>query len=127
MNFVKRWGTMARTTRKRQTLLGLMTGLINGAFGGGGGMFAVPMLIDMGKEQHDAQATAMALILPMTVATAVAYVWRAGITWQAIWAALGSIPGAWLGARWMGRMRSVWLSRLFAAFALLAGIRMLLL
>lgn len=111
--------------RTKDVMLGAATGAINGVFGGGGGTFAVPMLVGLGKEQHVAQATAMALILPLSIVSGIVYAFKVGVTGSMLWTAAGSIPGAWLGARWMARIDSVWLSRAFAAFAVLAGARML--
>ena len=45
---------------------GGVTGLLNGLFGSGGGMVAVPLLAHGGLEPARAHATSMAVILPVT-------------------------------------------------------------
>ena len=49
-------------------VLGLVTGFANGLFGSGGGTLVVPGMQKFLKvEQHKAHATAIAIILPLTV------------------------------------------------------------
>ena len=55
-------------------ILGLIIGFINGFFGGGGGMVVVPLLTKHYKlEQKEAQATAIAVMLPICIASAIIY------------------------------------------------------
>ena len=54
---------------------GLFVGFLSGFFGGGGGMLVVPLLIFAGKlEEKEAHATAIAVILPLTIVSSVVYV-----------------------------------------------------
>ena len=49
-------------------LLGFITGLINGVFGSGGGMIIVPALVFLvGLEDYKAHATAISIILPISI------------------------------------------------------------
>lgn len=106
-------------------MIGIGTGIANGLFGAGGGMIAVPSLVKLGKTQHVAQATALAAILPLSAMSAVAYVLKGAIEPVSLWTALGALPGGLLGAWLMPRISAVWLSRIFSALMLAAGIRML--
>ena len=58
----------------KKYLLGLSIGVVNGVFGAGGGMLAVPLLKKSGLNQKSAHANAVAVILPITVISAVLYV-----------------------------------------------------
>lgn len=49
-------------------LIGLITGLVNGLFGSGGGTIAVPALVFiLGLDQHKAHATAISIIFPLSL------------------------------------------------------------
>lgn len=54
---------------------GLLIGCVNGFFGGGGGMLCVPLLEKvLGEETKKAHATAILIILPISIASAIAYI-----------------------------------------------------
>ena len=55
---------------------GFLIGIINGLLGAGGGMIAVPALKKLGMEQKDAHRNAVAVILPLSVLSAVLYILR---------------------------------------------------
>ena len=58
-------------------LIGLVTGAANGLFGSGGGTIAVPaMVLLLGVEEHRAHATAISIILPLTLLSTFFYVSR---------------------------------------------------
>ena len=50
---------------------GVAVGLVNGVFGAGGGMLAVPLLKKSGLDQKQSHANAVAVILPITVISAI--------------------------------------------------------
>ena len=114
---VKRWAAIA---------LGFATGLLNGLFGAGGGMAAVPMLEMAGLPPKSAHATAIAITMPLSVLSGVLYL---GSGEFAIGDALHFIPagivGAVVGAFLLGRVANVWLRRIFGALILVAAVRLL--
>lgn len=112
--------------RTKLICIGTLTGFANGLFGSGGGMILVPSLLKQKLTQHKAQATAMAVILPITAISAIIYAFKTHIGTVAFLAAFGALPGGATGAWLMGKLKPVWLSRIFAAFALFAGIRIFL-
>ncbi|MCI8595624.1 MAG: TSUP family transporter [Clostridia bacterium] len=64
--------------KKAQTVVkvggGLLVGFVNGFFGGGGGMLCVPLLEKvLGEPTKKAHATAILIILPISIASAVTY------------------------------------------------------
>lgn len=71
----------ARVEKKKEVLRtaalilsGAVTGILSGFFGGGGGMLVVPALtLIMKLTEKQAHATAIAVILPVTVVGAVTY------------------------------------------------------
>lgn len=54
---------------------GIAVGFLSGFFGGGGGMVAVPLLMLAGKMgEKESHATAMAVILPLSVVSGAVYI-----------------------------------------------------
>lgn len=107
--------------------LGLAAGLLNGLFGAGGGMVAVPMLRGLGLEPESCHATSIAIILPLAVASGFLYSRFGGLSISDAWpylpgGALGALFGAWL----LPRVGTVWLRRVFGALVIFAALRLLL-
>ena len=109
-------------------LTGAAGGLINGLFGGGGGMAVVPLLTRWCSiEEKKAFATCVAVILPFCVLSAFIFLLRGHVDiGQALPYLVGGAAGGWLGGRLMGRVNVIWLRWIFAAFLLYGGVRYLL-
>ncbi len=109
-------------------LAGLFIGVINGVFGAGGGMLAVPALTGiLGLEDKKAHATAIAVILPLCLISSVVYSVRAsydmGVVLPTI---LGVVLGGILGAALLKVVPGKWLGFIFYGIMLLAGIKMII-
>ena len=114
--------------RTRYVVSGVLAGVVNGLFGGGGGMVLVPLLRRWcGLEERRAFATCVAVILPLCVVSAAVYVLRRGVdlTLAAPYL-LGGLIGGFLGGRLFPKVSAGWLRYLFAAFLLYGGVRYLL-
>lgn len=111
----------------RSALAGGAAGLVNGFFGGGGGMVLVPLLAGWcGLEQRRAFATSVAIILPLCALSAAIYLFRGGVDlWMALPYLLGGLIGGLLGGKLFQRMNMVWLRRLFALLLLYGGVKAL--
>ena len=107
---------------------GAFTVAANGLFGGGGGMIAVPVLEKAGKlGAHSAHATAIAVILPASIISAIVYLWYGLIPLQTFLpVALGVLAGGILGARLLPNVSARSVTVIFAAFMLIAGVRMVI-
>ena len=85
--------------KSRKNLLaaasGICIGFINGLLGAGGGIIAVPVLRRMGLERKQAHANAVAVMLPISVMSAVLYLMNGYV---AVSDALPYIPGGIAGA-----------------------------
>ncbi|MDL2234469.1 sulfite exporter TauE/SafE family protein [Ruminococcaceae bacterium OttesenSCG-928-L11] len=107
--------------------LGIAVGFLNGLFGAGGGMIAVPMLRSLGLAEEEAHATSLSLILPLAILSGFLYL-NAGAF--AIPDALPYLPGgligALLGAWLLPRLKAVWLHRIFGIVILFSAGRLLL-
>ncbi|MEE1330470.1 MAG: sulfite exporter TauE/SafE family protein [Acutalibacteraceae bacterium] len=106
---------------------GVLIGAVNGLFGAGGGMLAVPLLTKLGLERKQAHANAVAVILPITVLSAFFYVFRGYVTVKESLVFIpGGVTGALIGTYCLKKISSVWLKRIFGAFMVYAGVRLLL-
>ena len=107
--------------------LGVVVGLVNGVFGAGGGMIAVPLLKKQGLDQKSAHANAVAVILPITVLSAILYLARGNV---AITDSLAYIPtgliGSVIATFLLKKFSNKWLQKIFAVFMIYAGVRLLL-
>ena len=111
----------------QSAIIGTVSGFANGLFGSGGGTLLVPALQRFFKmETHKSHATALTVILPISVLSAFIYVRGEMVDWQAVlWITLGGVPGGYLGARLLNKVSSKWLHRIFGAFIIAAAIRMI--
>jgi hypothetical protein len=109
------------------TITGLLAGFINGLLGSGGGVLVVLYLtIIAGIAQKKSQATAIAVILPLTILSSVIYAKDGYVDWPVLWkVALGGIAGAIFGACLLNKIKGKFSKKLFAIFLFLAGLRML--
>lgn len=107
---------------------GALTGTANGLFGGGGGMIAVPYLERVaGYPARNAHATAIAVVLPATLVSAAVYLFFGLVPFFVFLpVSLGVLLGGFLGAKLLGKIDPKITSIAFAAFMLVAGVRMLL-
>lgn len=109
------------------SLIGFVTGILNGLFGAGGGMIAVPALRKTGCEVQESHATSIALILPLSVISAGVYLHRGHVTIGDAWVYLpGGIAGAVVGAFLLKKVSPLWLHRIFGVLILFAAGRILL-
>ena len=103
--------------------LGVGIGAANAVFGGGGGMLAVPALRLLGNEEKQAHATAIAVILPVSL---LSFLWYfLGGLYDVnvlIPTALGTIAGGLVGAKLLRFLPQKAVKYVFAALQAVAGI-----
>lgn len=107
-------------------LIGLITGSANGLFGSGGGTIVVPaMTLLLGVEEHKAHATAISIILPLTVVSAFFYITNNLVDWNLTYSVvLGGMAGGFLGAKLLNKCPTGLLRKIFGVFMIIASIRM---
>ncbi|MEW9124243.1 MAG: sulfite exporter TauE/SafE family protein [Thermotaleaceae bacterium] len=108
--------------------LGFIAGIINGLFGAGGGTLLVPgMFFLLGISQHKAHATAIAVILPLTLVSTYIYVQHGIIAWEVTWRViLGGVIGSFIGARLFSKLSDNLLRKAFGLFMIAAAIRLVI-
>ena len=81
--------------------VGVLVGIVSALFGIGGGLLMVPfMVLVLGFDQHLAQGTTLAVIIPTAIAGAFAHHKRGFVEIRlAVWIALGGFVGIYAGSR----------------------------
>ncbi len=115
---------------------GCVAGVMAGLFGIGGGIVIVPALelalsflgVDAAIRMHVAVATSLATIIPTSLSSARAHHKRQSVDVEivkrwAIFVLLGAVLGAWVAAQLHSRVLAI----VFATFALLIALKMILL
>ncbi|MBQ8229721.1 MAG: sulfite exporter TauE/SafE family protein [Clostridia bacterium] len=101
---------------------GAVVGAANSLFGGGGGMIAVPMLAKTGMDNKRAHATAILLILPVSLLSFILYAVKGFYEPSVlIPTALGVTAGGLVGAKLLGKLPEKTVNLIFAALQLAAG------
>jgi len=110
----------------KSALLGLAVGIVNGVFGSGGGTILVPSLVFlMGLEDHKAHATAISIILPLSIISSFVYFRYDVIDFSTTFKVVaGSIPGALAGSCLLNRVPVNALRKIFGIFMIIAAVRM---
>ncbi|MDE6302473.1 MAG: sulfite exporter TauE/SafE family protein [Clostridia bacterium] len=120
----------ARSAKKRRILLaaaGIFIGIVNGIFGAGGGMLAVPALSFIGGlDDRRSHATAIAVILPLCIVSTIVYSLRSAFDWNVILpTVIGVVAGGVVGALLLKKLSNDILSFLFYGLMLFAGLKMI--
>lgn len=108
-------------------IAGTLTGVCNGLFGGGGGMITVPVLTMLcGYEPKKAHATAIAVILPVSVISAIIYIVKGYFELKlSLSVGAGIIVGGLLGAVLLKKFSNSVIEKIFAVLMLVAGVKLL--
>ncbi len=120
---------MKKNKKFLAVLFGSITGFINGFFGGGGGMIVVPvMTLLMKMEQKTAHATAIAVILPVSIISTAIYFFSGTFGAEfnpTLLTSIGVTVGGVLGALILKKIDNKLLVKGFAVVMFIAGVKML--
>ena len=118
---------MTKKSKLTLILLGTVTGFLNGFFGGGGGMVVVPMLTHFIKlNEKSAHATAIAVILPTTIVSAVISILKNNFELSVgLPCLIGVFIGGIIGAFLLKKMSAKTLKKVFYITMFIAGVKML--
>lgn len=122
------WRQNASAKRKiAMCFVSLFIGAINGLFGAGGGMLAVPCLTYVwGLDEKSAHATAIAVILPLCLVSSVVYALKGNYESSVILpTVIGVTIGGIAGALLLKKMSANAVSFLFYALMTFAGFKMI--
>ena len=107
--------------------LGVAAGILAGLIGIGGGLIIVPALLFLfNLDQHTAQGTSLAVLLPPTGLLAFIEYYKAGHVHVglAIMIALGALIGGYFGGAWAQSISGPVLRKAFAVLLAVAAVRM---
>jgi hypothetical protein len=108
-------------------LIGLCAGLLNGLFGSGGGVIAVPMLEHAKLEQRKCHATSVVLIFFLSLVSTVMYAFKDRLDYSAAFEFIpAGLIGAVVGAVVLKRIKNNLLRRIFGVVILISAVRMFL-
>ncbi len=113
-------------------MIGFAGGFLGGLFGVGGGFVMIPLLVLWtGLSQRQANATSLVAIIPIAVAALPIYYFRAGAPQVdvrvAVFLVVGSMAGAYFGARALKRIPERQLRIGVAVVMFLVGVKQVLL
>lgn len=123
---------MKHTKNKKKQFLavifGSIIGLINGFFGGGGGMICVPFFEKFANMQtKNAHATTLCVILPISVVSSFVYIYNNDLNFVDLSiVTVGAIVGGIIGAFALKKLNSKIIRFAFALIMLIAGIKMVI-
>lgn len=121
-------------------MLGILTGLLCGMLGVGGGVMLVPLLMYYGESTRKAMGTSASLVLPVAISGSILFMFLGQpVTAKAVpyslgyvyWPAfggiiIGSMTFPYLGAYVNGLLPKYWLKKIFAAVLLIVAYRLLI-
>lgn len=107
--------------------LGLVTGLVNGVFGSGGGMIIVPALVlFLGLKDYKAHATAISIIFPLTIVSTIIYLFSNTIPLKvSLFVMMGGLVGSYIGAKLLNKIPANILRKVFGCVIIYTAIRMI--
>jgi len=109
--------------------LGVAVGVFSGLIGVGGGIILIPALIYIfGMDQHLAQGTSLAMLLPPTGILAFMEYYKAGkVNWQlGLLIAAGVFLGGYFGGAWAQEISGPTLRKVFAIAMVATAAKMFL-
>lgn len=109
-------------------LIGIIAGLANGLFGSGGGTIVVPALTYvLNVNEHKAHATAISIILPLTIISTFIYLKGKSIPLNiAFNVILGGILGSIVGAKLLKKIPTLALRKIFGSIIVVTALRLLI-
>ncbi|PSH04697.1 MAG: permease [Acidobacteria bacterium] len=106
---------------------GILAGILAGLLGVGGGIVILPMLVYFfHMDQHTAQGTSLAILLPPSGLFAFLSYYRAGHVNMKLAALIivGVLLGGYLGGQWAQQLSGPILRKTFAVFMVIAAVNM---
>lgn len=119
---------MNLTTIVILVMIGLMAGVFGGMFGVGGAIIMIPALVYfLGVDQHTAQGTSVAIMLPPIGLFAAYNYYKAGEVniWYAVIIALAFMVGGYFGSMLALKLPENLMRKIFGILLILVALRMI--
>ena len=112
----------------KKIVIGLITGVLNGLFGAGGGSVVVPAMERfLNIDEKKSHATAIAIILMMSLVSSVMYI-RRGFFDIRLWflTSCGGVAGGLVGAKLLAKIPKKWLKIIFGCVIGVTALKMIM-
>ena len=109
-------------------IIGFMTGVFGGLFGVGGAIMMIPaMVYFLGVDQHTAQGTSLAVMLPPIGLFAAYNYYKAGQVniWYALIIAVTFMVGGYFGSKIALHLPEQLMKKIFAVFLILVALKLI--
>lgn len=108
--------------------VGVLSGMINGFFGAGGGLLLVPLITYVGKDNtKKAHATTLVCVMFMCLASSVIYFVKKQVDLKLILVCgIGSLIGALIGTKLLKKLKNNIIDLLFSLVLIFAGVCMII-
>ena len=108
--------------------IGLVTGIVNGLFGSGGGTLVVPALVFLFRiKDYKAHATAISIIFPLSIISTFIYFKNNIIRFDiALIITLGGVLGSFIGAKILKKVPTSILRKIFGTVIIITALRMII-
>ena len=119
---------MGTTTVIYLIAIGLMAGIFGGIFGVGGAIVMIPaMVYFLGVDQHTAQGTSLAVMLPPIGLFAAYNYYKAGQVniWYALIIAISFMIGGYFGSKIALNLPEQLMKKVFAVFLILIAVKLI--
>jgi uncharacterized membrane protein YfcA len=108
-------------------MIGLMAGVFGGIFGLGGAFIMIPAMVNfLGVDQHTAQGTSLAVMLPPNGLFAAYNYYSAGQVniWYALIIAISYMIGGYFGSKIALNLPEQLMKKVFAVFLILTALKL---
>ena len=113
--------------KEKMIFYGFIIGLVNSFLGACGGIICVMALKKQGMNQRQAQANAIAVMLPLSIISSVLYIKKGIVNINSALIFIpGGIAGSLIGSYILPKVSDKKLKKIFAIFIIWAGIRMIM-
>ncbi len=111
----------------KEISIGFATGILNGLFGAGGGSVLVPLMEKfLDVEEHKAHATAIPVILIMSIVSSFLYLRRGFFDFRLwLFVSIGGLAGGFVGAKLLKKVPKKWLKIGFGAVICITAVKMI--
>ena len=119
---------METTTALILIMIGLMAGVFGGIFGVGGAIIMIPaMVYFLGIDQHTAQGTSLAVMLPPIGLFAAYNYYKAGQVnvWYAMFIAVSFMIGGYFGSKIALNLPENIMKKIFGIFLIIIALRLI--
>ncbi len=108
--------------------VGVISGLVNGFFGAGGGLLLVPMISMVEKDDSKmAHATTLVCVLFMCVSSSIIYYLKNQIDYKlVVVCGIGSLVGGLFGTKLLKKLKNNIIDLIFSCVLMIAGICMII-